>query len=184
MRNITTTTAAVAGICAAIALIAGAAQADEPAPFETYSVAEKCAEIGADKARWRYTCYRFPGQSFEVTTIIPRNVADGSIHSRDNLTSMGFAVSDGATILRLRSTQEQDVHLRKAGGGTETVSVGIGDTFVAVPGPGTYIATFVGSGRKVTKATGPQDWQDVFTETGSRDMPKYRQFLLTEHLRD
>lgn len=158
-------------------------RAGEEVCFTTRTAKEAC-EAHGETARWLYTCYRFPGQTYEVTSLIPRNVADGAHFAKDNLTSMGFAKSDGAVILRIRSTQDQSVHLRKAGGGSSTIHVGKGDTFVAVKEPGTYIATFSATHRRVTKATGPQEWDDVIVETRERDVPKYRQELLTRHLRD
>jgi hypothetical protein len=99
----------------------------------------------------------------EEEVVAERGVSDGSMPSGDNLTSMGNAVSDGATILRVRSTVAQDVKIRKAGGGTVIVSVEAGDTLVAVDGVGTYIADFLGTNVSKTKATGPQDFNDVST---------------------
>lgn len=96
-----------------------------------------------------------------VEKVKEREVADGAVFEKDNLTSMGYAASDGATIMRIRSSQAQTVHLRKAGGGTQVFEVGPGDTFVEVPGPGTYIADFKGTGASKTKATGPQTFPDV-----------------------
>jgi hypothetical protein len=99
----------------------------------------------------------------EVSTVAARDVADGSAPTADNLTSMGNAASDGAEILRVRSTTDQDVSIRRAGGDTVVVSVGMGDTLVAVPDGGTYIASFAASGRNITKATGDQVFGDVTT---------------------
>jgi hypothetical protein len=99
-----------------------------------------------------------------VNTIVtkPRGVADGSQHERDNLTSMGIAESDGANILRVRSTTEQTVYIRKAGGDTFSIEVGAGDTLVEVPSGGTYIAKFTNSERQITKATGNQPFPDQY----------------------
>lgn len=97
----------------------------------------------------------------EEEVVADRGVAFGDVPSGDNLTSMGNAVSDGATILRVRSTIPQDVSIRKAGGDAITVSVGAGDTYVPVDGSGTYIATFTGTNVTKTKATGPQDFNDI-----------------------
>lgn len=98
----------------------------------------------------------------EVTK--PRGVADGSVHDRPNLTSMGVAKSDGKTIVRVRTTQEGPVTIRKAGGGVVfDGTVGKGDTLVEVDGGGTYIAEV--EGRKITKATGPQEFNDIDTVT-------------------
>lgn len=99
-----------------------------------------------------------------VETVLPRGVADGSAPGGNNLTSMGTAVSDGATILRIRSTGDQTVELRRAGGSTVSFAVGRGDTFVDVEGPGTYIATFENGDRR-TKSTGGHAFNDVRTET-------------------
>jgi hypothetical protein len=97
----------------------------------------------------------------EEEVVAERGVATGPVPTGDNLTSMGTAVSDGATILRVRSTIPQDVSIRKAGGDTVVVSVGAGDTLVPVDGAGTYIATFTGTHVTKTKATGPQDFNDI-----------------------
>jgi hypothetical protein len=67
--------------------------------------------------------------------------------------------------MRVRSaTNGNPVTIRQAGGGTVfSGTVDAGDTFVAVGGPGTYIAQ-TGS-RTITKATGPQDFNDGATES-------------------
>ncbi|MEM9476176.1 MAG: lipoprotein [Pseudomonadota bacterium] len=96
-----------------------------------------------------------------VEEVRARGVSDGSIHSKDNLTSMGNAASDGAEIVRVRSTQPQTVSLREAGGGTTTIEVDAGDTLVEVSDGATVIAEFQGSGAKKTKATGNQTFNDV-----------------------
>lgn len=91
-----------------------------------------------------------------------RGVADGATHNAPNLTSMGVAKSDGKTIVRVRTTQEGTVVIKKAGGGVVfDGNVGKGDTLVEVPGGGTYIAEV--EGKKITKATGPQEFNDVQT---------------------
>lgn len=96
-----------------------------------------------------------------ATTVTPRGVADGSVHSRDNLTSMGIAASDGQHVLRVRSaTNGNPVTIRRAGTGTVwTGTVDAGDTLIGFSQGGTYIAT-TGS-RTITKATGPQTFNDV-----------------------
>lgn len=96
-----------------------------------------------------------------VEEVKERGVATGPVPTSDNLTSMGEAASDGATILRVRSTVPQDVQIQKYGGSVQTVTVGAGDTLVAVPGQGTYIATFTGTHVRKTKATGPQTFDDI-----------------------
>lgn len=94
---------------------------------------------------------------------IPYGVADGSIHHRDNLTSMGASATTGEQVLRVRSaTDGNPVSIRRAGGGVVwSGTVGRGDTFVSVGQSGTYIAT-TGS-RTITKATGPQTFNDTTT---------------------
>jgi hypothetical protein len=93
----------------------------------------------------------------------PRGVANGASFDRDNLTSMGVSTFDGQHVMRVRSaTNGNPVTIRQAGGGTVfSGTVGAGDTFVAVGGPGTYIAQ-TGS-RSITKATGPQSFNDADT---------------------
>jgi hypothetical protein len=95
----------------------------------------------------------------------PRGVANGASFDRDNLTSMGVSTFDGQHVMRVRSaTNGNPVTIRQAGGGTVfSGTVDAGDTFVAVGGPGTYIAQ-TGS-RTITKATGPQDFNDGATES-------------------
>lgn len=99
-----------------------------------------------------------------VETVLARGVADGSAPAANNLTSMGNAVSDGATVMRIRSIGDQNVQLRRVGGSTLSLAVGRGDTLVGVEGPGTYVATFE-NGDSRTRATGPQAFNDVTTET-------------------
>lgn len=100
-------------------------------------------------------------ETHTIEEVRARGVADGSIHSKDNLTSMGNAASDGAEVVRIRSTQSQTVSLREAGGGTVTIDVDAGDTLVEVSDGATVIAEFHGSGAKKTKATGNQTFNDV-----------------------
>lgn len=102
----------------------------------------------------------------EVTTEVPYGFGETvpGTPSKDNLTSMGND-EQGNAILRLRSTQQQTVKIQKAGGGSQEVNVGIGDTFVNVGSGGTYIANFKGTGRKVTKATGNQPFGGTPTRT-------------------
>ena len=95
-----------------------------------------------------------------VTDEVPYGVADGSVHNRDNLTSMGIN-SNGDHVMRVRSaTDGNPVTIRRAGGGTVfTGTVGAGDTLINVGQGGTYIAQ-TGS-RSITKATGNQPFNDV-----------------------
>jgi hypothetical protein len=102
----------------------------------------------------------------EITEVseVPYGVADGSVHERDNLTSMGASSTTGQQVMRVRSASDNNpVTIRRAGGGEVfSGTVDAGDTFVQVGGPGTYIAQ-TGS-RSITKATGPQTFTDR-TET-------------------
>jgi hypothetical protein len=101
----------------------------------------------------------------EEEIAIPRGVADGAEFDKDNLTSMGSAVSDGQQVMRIRSATDGNPAELLRVGGPEVFqgTVDRGDTFVTVGTPGTYILT-TGS-RVVTKATGPQTWNDVSTST-------------------
>lgn len=94
----------------------------------------------------------------------PRGVSDGSTVDRDRITSEGISEFDGETILRISSTADQIVIIRKAGSGNapQVVEVKAGVTRIVVDGQGTYIAEFE-SGKKDTKATGPQNFPDTTT---------------------
>lgn len=104
-------------------------------------------------------------RSHTETRILERGVSDGSSHSQDRLTSMGRAESDGANVMRIRSTQSQTVSLRRVGGDTKTLAVEPGDTIVEVDEGGTYVADFAGTGARQTKSTGTHTWDDVKEET-------------------
>ena len=101
-------------------------------------------------------------ESVDTLVTKTRGVADGSQHERDNLTSTGIAESDGANILRVRSTTDQTVYIRKAGGDTFSIEVGAGDTLVEVPSGGTYVAKFSESERWIVKATGHHSFPDQY----------------------
>ncbi|AGH16006.1 hypothetical protein DVVG_00020 [Dunaliella viridis virus SI2] len=106
-------------------------------------------------------------EEIEIVEEVPYEVADGSVHHRDNLTSMGASVTTGQQVMRVRSaTAGNHVSIRRAGGGEVwSGAVGAGDTMVQVGQAGTYIATT--NSRRITKATGPQTFVDrtVTTET-------------------
>lgn len=104
------------------------------------------------------------GQIVEVTVPLEYEVADGSAHAQDNLTSMGEAVLAGGQVLRVRSaTDGNNVTIARAGSGLVwSGTVGAGDTFVNVGAPGTYIAQT--DSRRITKATGPQAFADFTIE--------------------
>jgi len=104
-------------------------------------------------------------------------VADGSTHDRDNLTSMGAAASSGEQVLRVRSASNGNtVTIRRAGhpGVVFNGTVDAGDTFVQVGPPGNYIAA-TGS-RTITKATGPQTFDDLTTVEVTVDDPTGGQY--------
>jgi hypothetical protein len=99
----------------------------------------------------------------EEVVVVDYEVADGSEHERDNLTSMGAAASSGSQVMRVRSaTDGNPVTITRYGSGEVwSGTVDRGDTFVQVGDAGTYIAE-TGS-RRITKATGPQTFDDVET---------------------
>lgn len=107
--------------------------------------------------------YASGGTVEEEVVSVDYGVADGSEHNRDNLTSMGAAASSGGQVLRVRSASNGNpVSIRRAGGGEVfSGTVDAGDTFIQVGQSGTYIAT-TGT-RTITKATGPQTFDDVDT---------------------
>jgi hypothetical protein len=96
------------------------------------------------------------------TSTKPRGVSDGSVHSAPNLTSMGNN-EDGTHTFRVRAETDQNVTIRRAGGDSFTVAVQAGDTLIDVPTGGTYIATFGATHRNITKASGPQLFDDTIT---------------------
>lgn len=100
----------------------------------------------------------------EEYVTVEYGVADGSSHSRDNLTSMGNAASDGDAVLRVRLADAGAVTIRRAGGGTVfSGNLGAGDTFLDFPQGGTYIAQM--PQRTRVKATGPHTFNDLGTRT-------------------
>jgi hypothetical protein len=112
----------------------------------------------------------------EIEVVLDYETTVPGEFSQDNLTSMGAAISNGQQVMRVRSaTDGNTVSIRQAGGGVVwSGTVGAGDTFVQVGGPGTYIAT-TGS-RTITKATGPQTFGDVRTETIIVELPESEAF--------